>query len=128
MKNKITWESVRLWWEDTKLWAEIVFLAGFPVGAGLVYPALYMFLMYASPDANSDGAFTISDFWAGAWNAFSYAGAGLIDLVGGETWWRFLEIDRQRPDGIIFQVLCCVGWWICGSVVVALFARTRSPD
>lgn len=110
-------------WEGFKEWCSLVFASAYLAGLFVAYPLFAIYWLIQQPDANNDGVFTISDIWVGAWRAFSYVGSGLIDLIGGDRWWRFFETDRTNPDGFFFYVMCFVGWWLWGAMLAALFIQ-----
>lgn len=110
-------------WQGYKEWMATIASGAFIAGPLIAYPLFAVLWLVNKPDANNDGSFTISDLGVGADQANSYVGSGLIDLIGGDSWWRFFEIDRTNPDGFFFYAMCFVGWWLWGAVLVALFTQ-----
>lgn len=109
-------------WEKIKDAASEISAFAWGLGLFVAFPLAYIVRMLATPDMNGDGLFTISDFWSGIWKTWSYVGEGLMDLIGYEPLWHFLEINRaDLSNSFLFMVICFVGWWMWGLLVTAVF-------
>lgn len=106
-------------WEDTKDWLALIFAGGYVLALLVFYPMVALVWLYNVPDANGDGAFTISDFSAGAWRAFSVAGELLADALG-DGFWQFFEISRSSPDGVAFWLACFAAWTLAGAAAIVI--------
>ena len=104
-------------WEDAKDWLTRVVAGAYGLGVLVLYPIVTVIWLYRVPDANGDGAFTISDLSAGAWRSFAASGVVVTDALGDGVW-RFFEINRSEPDGVAFWILGFAGWTLLGAAVI----------
>lgn len=94
----------------------------------LPFLVTWLALIAATPDANSDGTFSIGDIQVHAKSAYSLPGIRCVMLLKGTSAGRFLEVDSWTIDGLAIGSISVLVWLLLGAVCGVALARAINKN